>query len=355
LNALYARAGLHNRITISYPQYQPLAPGNLELFRQHLLPLLNGTAWTKLPGARLTSFQADSGPSLKHWRDEANLQGFADRTFIYACDEPGTDVDSWSACIMAANDARQVWPSISTLITASLQNASRNNALETVDWLVALVNEMHDKPDSQIQDGLYRGNQRRAYAAFEKMSPRNEVWLYTSCMSHGCTTDSENDTPCQGGTNPPASKTPTDPYFTGWPGYVIDAPASHARAMGWLAFLYGAVGELYFQVDHCLASARTAQYAFGGNGDGTLFYHGDPDWIGGTTPVPIESIRVKQIRDGYEDFEYLKILDNMGKKEEANQIAQKLFPNMFSTTRHQPDLDDARTELARLIDPSRVP
>jgi len=42
-----------------------------------------------------------------------------------------------------------------------------------------------------------------------------------------------------------------------------------------------------------LTTAWTDQYRFGGNGDGTLFYPGTPDRVGGTDPIPIESMRMK--------------------------------------------------------------
>ena len=48
---------------------------------------------------------------------------------------------------------------------------------------------------------------------------------------------------------------------------------------------------------------------YGGNGDGYMLYPGTVDRIGGTTGVPIESIRLKHVRDGYEDFEYLQLLE----------------------------------------------
>ena len=46
----------------------------------------------------------------------------------------------------------------------------------------------------------------------------------------------------------------------------------------------------------------------GGNGDGNLFYDGDPSIIGGSTNIPIESLRMKHIRDGIEDYGYLALL-----------------------------------------------
>ena len=48
---------------------------------------------------------------------------------------------------------------------------------------------------------------------------------------------------------------------------------------------------------------------YGGNGDGYMLYPGTPDRIGGKTCVPIESVRLKHVRDGYEDFEYLRLLE----------------------------------------------
>lgn len=77
-------------------------------------------------------------------------------------------------------------------------------------------------------------------------------------------------------------------------------------------------------------NAWTNQFIAGGNGDGTLFYPGSPLKIGGndvlfvkcllliwivndhvgTTHIPIESIRMKQIRDGLEDMEMFRSLVN---------------------------------------------
>ncbi len=46
----------------------------------------------------------------------------------------------------------------------------------------------------------------------------------------------------------------------------------------------------------------------GGNGDGTLFYPGMPARIGGKSDIPVESIRLKLIREGLEDYEYFLLL-----------------------------------------------
>ncbi len=101
--------------------------------------------------------------------------------------------------------------------------------------------------------------------------------------------------------------------------------------MGWLSFEYGASGELYYETTVSLADAWRNQYFEGGNGDGNLFYPGLPDGgpgvpaIGGSREIPIESIRLKRIRDGREDYEYLHLLAERGDGEEAMGVVRDLF------------------------------
>jgi Domain of unknown function (DUF4091) len=346
LNALLARIGLDNRITIANAQYQPLNDNNVALFRESLLPLLNGTAPTRLPGARLTALSIDID-AVAAWRDEAESQGFSDLGFIYACDEPGDDSAAWDACKRTASQARAVWPDLPVLVTATIDQAEDNNALQSVNWLVCIVNFMDGKATGDANIDRYVGNQREKYDTFLASDPKNQLWLYTSCMSHGCGPAGCEQAPSTEGT--------TDSYFNGWPGYVIDQPPTEAVAMGWLCYLYQATGELYYATTGCFQTAWTAQYAFGGNGDGTLFYPGDPARTGFAEWIPLESLRLKRIRDGYQDWELLQIVSNAGHQADARQIASALFPTMSSANPSAGAVEDSRRELAHLADPTRVP
>ena len=214
------------------------------------------------------------------------------------------------------------------LITSTIQNANGFDATALIDILVPIVNEMHDR--SNI-GSPYAGNQRSKYNAFLSQAG-NRLWLYTSCESHGCSGDPG-----------------TDPYWRGWPSYVVDQPASEQRAMGFVSYEYRASGELYFATDYDLATAWTDQYDFGGNGDGTLFYPGTPNRIGGKHDIPIDSIRLKRIRDGREDYEYLHILDRHGKRAQATNIARGLFPTLYDTEVTASRMERARARLASLI------
>jgi hypothetical protein len=338
LKSLYVRAGLEDRISLSYVEYQPPVPGDeSSWFKQYALPLIQGKtpendahSWLPmlLRGARLTSVQVDGDQYLTDWKREAKAGGFSSRSFLYACDEPNTDAGTWNYCKQQARDARQRWPGLAVLITSTIQNANRFNATNLIDILVPIVNEMDDKPGI---GSPYEGNQRAKYNPFLSQ-PGNRLWLYTSCESHGCSGD-------------PGS----DPYWRGWPSYVIDQPASEQRAMGFVSYEYRASGELYFAVDYDLKTAWTDQYDFGGNGDGTLFYPGTPARIGGKHDIPIDSIRLKRIRDGREDYEYLHLLDERGKRAKAMSIARGLFPTLYQTDVPAASFEHARDQLASLI------
>jgi hypothetical protein len=329
---MFTRAALDNRITIS-SSYQP-GVKDLTRFRSIYEPLLTGAAQSVpelrplLSGAHTTSFQVDAA-NLAAWRTEATNRGYADRVFSYACDEPGRDATLWATCKQNAQAAKSTWPDVPVLITATITAADQNGATGLIDLLVPLVNHMDDKAPGG--DPAYVGDQRPKYDPFAAQAGK-QVWMYTSCMSHGCTVGND-----------------TDPYWGGWPGYVIDAPASEARAMGWLSYTYRTAGELYFETGGKLASAWTNQFDFGGNGDGTLFYPGVTSQVGGTKPIPIESLRLKLIRDGYEDYEYLRYLTLRGKGATARSIAKGLFPTTHDTRRSNDELQKARGKLIAAI------
>src|SRR5262249_30605733 len=124
----------------------------------------------------------------------------------------------------------------------------------------------------------------------------SQVWWYQSCSSHGC--------------GAPPGRTVEPQAYSGWASYMVDHPATLNRAMGALAFLEGVDGELYFDTVFAYNRKNPWEdvYEFGGNGDGTLFYPGTPARIGGQNHIPIESLRLKHLRDGLIDFEYLKLL-----------------------------------------------
>ena len=305
-------------------------------------PFLDGNASTQLQGAKLTSLQSganlNSAAEHSDWAAHFKSKGWFDRLFQYTCDEPPITCQ-WSDITSRAQNAKQADPAFRTLVTTDMDQAQKNGALGAIDMMVPLVNFMDDRGFDAYgwtQGGLTRSQ----YDLFLKQ-PEKELWLYQSCMSHGC-----------GGTVDIGNPTADQLYFTGWPTYAIDASNVRARAMEWFSFSYDATGELYYETtqgyyDH--DDAWTDEWQFSGNGDGDLFYPGTVAKIGGKTDIPIASLRMKMLREGMEDYEYLKLLSAVGGADDAKKIAAQLFPKAYQADAKPADLMAARETIAREI------
>jgi uncharacterized protein (TIGR03382 family) len=118
-----------------------------------------------------------------------------------------------------------------------------------------------------------------------------------------------------------------------------------------MSFSYDMSGELYYEVTMSFFSGDpwTNQTAFGGSGDGTLFYPGTTAKIGGQTEIPVESLRLKGIRDGMEDYELLNLAKKLGAGDQAKAIAAGVYPKTYQSTSNPAALDSARGQLAALI------
>jgi hypothetical protein len=321
LRERYGALALDHRVTLSHIDD---GFGSLDHFVAVYGPSLDGTAPTRLAGAALSAVELMGSASA--WASTFRSRGWLDRLFQYTCDEPPITC-AWADIPARAAALRAADPELRTLVTTSLPQADANGVTEAIDVMVPVINHLDDRSG----DGsAYAGNQRAKYDAFLSASPRRELWAYQSCMSHGC-----------GGTSA---------YFTGWPSYMIDASGVRNRAMQWLLFRYRVTGELYYETTMAYGhDPWTNQWDFTGNGDGTLFYPGTPARIGGTTHVPVASLRLKLIREGMEDYEYLALLSRLGGEADARRIADALFPTAYQTDASPDALMAARAELASRI------
>ena len=329
LRARYVQAALDNHVSIQQPYYTATIDGsgnaNWGAFDQYAGPFLDGTANTRLPGAKLTSVSVN-GPStaaqVGGWSAHFKAKGWTSTTlFDYVCDEPPLTCQ-WSDINPRIAAARQGDASVPTLVTTTTAQA-QSNGIPGIDLFVPVINFVEGKPGTQ-----FAGNQRSKYPA--------NAWWYQSCMSFGCSG-------VGGGLDGSGE--------TGWPTMAIDADATRNRAMEWLSFSYDLQGELYYETTMSFFNNDpwVNQTAFGGTGDGTLFYPGTAAKIGGTTEIPVESLRLKQIRDGMEDYELLNLAKKLGLGAQALAIAQGVYPKTYQATTTPAALDSARAELAALI------
>jgi hypothetical protein len=290
-------------------------------------PMLDGSMGGRLQGAKLTSVRymwtADQA-HFAEWAKHFRARGWLDRTFDYSCDEPPAGC-SWGSINARTAMVHAADPQFQTLVTTQMGPAQQNGVLAGIDLLVPTVNLLDPMPPET--------NTRAAYSAWESASAQHKVWMYQSCDSQGC----NNIGPVE---------------QSGWPTHMIDAPATQNRAMEWQAWRQKVHGELYYDATYAFSrgDAWQNQFYFTGNGDGTLFYPGTPAKIGGTSHIPIASLRIKMIREGMEDYEYLKALADAGDPAMADAEAEALSPKAWQNAADPAAVDAARRRIALRIE-----
>ncbi|RYZ38523.1 MAG: DUF4091 domain-containing protein, partial [Myxococcaceae bacterium] len=114
----------------------------------------------------------------------------------------------------------------------------------------------------------------------------------------------------------------------------------------------GVDGELYFDTVFAYNTKKDVWadlFEFGGNGDGTLFYPGTPAKLGGTEHQPVVSLRLKHLRDGLEDYEYLRLLTSLGDGAFAKAAAKRLAKSGYEISRDPAEWEAVRKEVTERI------
>jgi hypothetical protein len=336
----YAVAALRHRISLHAGSMEPapwksLGGGRLEIdwksYDAEVGPYLDGRADRGGPaeGARWSAFDLRvpwklQGPERDEYVRQlvAHLRarGWLDRVFDYTYDEPAED--KLPEVRARATALRRATRDVPRLVTRVLDQSLHGS----IDIWCPVVNLVDDKP------GESRSPSRAAYD--EHLAHGERIWWYQACMSHGCN--------IIGGE-----------YFTGWPSYTIDAPAMSHRIFEWLTFRYHIGGELYFNTVEAYSRGLDPwrnQHLFGGNGDGTLFYPGKAHELGGSTDFPVESIRLALIREGLEDYEYLKLYARAAGDKSAEALASSIAGKTYRWEHDPAALYAARRKMAEAID-----
>ncbi|HEX40593.1 MAG TPA: DUF4091 domain-containing protein, partial [Phycisphaerales bacterium] len=172
----------------------------------------------------------------------------------------------------------------------------------------------------------------RQDSALQRRALGETVWTYTAL--------------CQG---PPT------------PWWHIDYPLLNYRVPAWMAWRDGMKGLLYWggmsywnQTDD--PWMRPPIYIGRGalqqgrkdilyNGEGSLVYPAHDVGYDGIVPT----IRLKALRDAIEDYEYLAILERLGRSVDARSIVQRLTESWFQWNKDPSAYETARAELAAII------
>lgn len=131
------------------------------------------------------------------------------------------------------------------------------------------------------------------------------------------------------------------------PYWHIDKVLANYRVPTWMNYQYGITGLLYWSFtttsvedDWLYPAFRKIFY-----GEGYLIYPGAPCGING----PVSSIRLKNIRESMEDYEYIQLYEKLAGRDEVLKIVSSVAPNWWSTTFDPDVIFSARETIAAEI------
>jgi hypothetical protein len=158
-------------------------------------------------------------------------------------------------------------------------------------------------------------------AAKERRAAGEEIWSYTAL--------------CQG--------SPDTPFWE------LDFPILNYRIPMWISWRFDITGLLYWSTTNWASTPDvwTNPLTFGDqyNMEGSLLYPGADVGVQGF----ITSIRLKQIREGLEDYEYLTILAQRRGRAVAEDVVKKIARSWHDWDTDASHLLRARAGIARLI------
>ena len=262
------------------------------------------------------------------WYNYLERKGWEKRSYLYMFDEP-LRPENYEEIRKLGSFVKEVEPRLRRLVVEQPYPRYPNvGVLEgSLDIWVSLFGYIDEESIRRVQKA------------------GNEVWFYTALVQsipkfHPNYNTLKID-------KPPYNKTvgvDRPPYWE------IDFPLLSYRIVPWINYRYGATGLLYWAT--CYWGGSTARnpwdnptYGDHWNGEGMLFYPGKDAGIDG----PIASIRLKNLRDGMEDYEYFVLLKNLGGEEIVEELVKDEVPTWGTWDKDIDQMEARRNKLAKEI------
>ena len=140
--------------------------------------------------------------------------------------------------------------------------------------------------------------------------------------------------------------TQQDDYSPKW---LLDyAPINYRIQPGFINQSLGLVGLLYWRVDWWNVNPWTGAYPWPYlPGEGLLTYPGAQVGLPGQV---VPAMRIKYVRDGVDDYDYVQLLNNAGQGAWALSVARTVGPDWTNWTRDPNAVEAARIQLGNMLD-----
>ncbi len=270
---------------------------------------LNATDTGPFSGADVGNCKMASAPSVSEFKSRTAGQQPGVLLYDYSADEIGHCSNLYPTIKQWANNMHQA--GISNLVSISpnpgLYSDGSGTGRSAVDiWVLLPV--MYNNSKTEVDHVLKKGD---------------SVWSYNTLVQ--------------------------DAYSPKWE---IDFdPVDFRIQPGFIDQSLNLTGMLYWRIDRWTSDPwnnvnntgafSSANYP----GEGMLVYPGQQVGVKGV----VASMRLKWLRDGVEDYEYIQILKNLGKEDVALQIARSVGPDWTHWTRDAGAIESARQQLGQAI------
>jgi hypothetical protein len=226
----------------------------------------------------------------KGWADHFRAKGWLEKLFLYLPDEP--EPSEYPYLVELANRLHNADPDLRAMTTEQFEEE------------MAGAIDIWDPDEPLFSDSLPWPPYPEVYD--ERRALGETTWWY-NCVSASFALD----------------------FAT----HFVDYESTAMRIWLWLTRRYGFTGILFWQTvyQYNYADPWTTQYIDNWmvQGDGTMIYPGTIDRIGGTTDIPVASLRMKYLREAMEDYEYFRILDDRGDNEWVSDLTRTVAPKTF--------------------------
>ncbi len=248
--------------------------------------------------------------------------GWEKRAYLYMLDEPNLS-ENYQTVIDLGAIAHEAAPEIRCLVVE--QTYLQDPAWPDMDPAIDIWCPLFAFIDSASIDS--------------KLKHGDEVWSYTALSQRAPKYHPDYE----------KVKDYDSPYWH------IDAKLTSYRTPTWINWHYRINGLLYWSSVQ-IAESKTGIMdpwllpAFSEsdsqfNGGGHLMYPGVPCGIDG----PVSCIRLKNIRDSMEDWEYFALLENLAGRDAVNKIVAGVAPNWWASSEDPIVIEAAREALAQEI------
>lgn len=270
-----------------------------------------GLSSVRLPffsGADYANCTMTPSPTTEEFQKQTQLQNQDLMTYVYAADEislcPNLDDDlkEWARNTRAGGAKNLI------VMTPRPSLYDDGTGQSVADIWVIQADQLMDQTSAQYIQHV--------------QSQGDEIWSYTALAW-----------------NPKAPK---------WA--INFGSVNHRILPGFINQRYGMTGNLYWRVDDWSSDAwnkikRDDALADYPSGEGMLMYPGDKLGLSGA----VASMRLKWIREGVEDYEYIQILKSLGHEAMATDIVRSLVQDWYRWNKDPRALEAAKMKLAQAI------